>query len=157
MSKEIERKFLVPGKGWRKSADRGKTIRQAYLALTDALSIRVRIIGNTKGYITLKSAQVGITRSEFEYEIPIKEARALMKMRTGRLIEKRRYVVKAGKVRFEVDVFKGAHRGLVIAEIELERERTQFDRPEWLGKEVTGDKKYYNAILATVEPPARAT
>lgn len=157
MPKEIERKFLVSGKGWRKCADRGKAICQAYLALTDALSIRVRIIGNTKGYLTLKSAQVGITRSEFEYAIPIKEARVLLKMRIGRLIEKRRYVVKAGKARFEVDVFNGAHRGLVIAEIELDSERTQFDRPEWLGKEVTGDKQYYNAILATLAPPTRAT
>jgi CYTH domain-containing protein len=148
MPKEIERKFLVSGTGWRKRADRGKAIRQAYLALTDAMSIRVRIVGNAKGYLTLKSAQVRTTRSEFEYAIPLKEARALMKMRTGRLIEKRRHVVRSGTARFEVDVFKGAHRGLVIAEIEFDNERAQFDRPEWLGKEVTGEERYYNANLA---------
>ena len=148
MPKEIERKFLVSGKGWRERADRGKAIRQAYLALTDTISLRVRTISNDKAYLTIKSAQSDTTRSEFEYSIPLKDARALMKLRTGRLIEKRRHVVKAGKARFEVDVFKGNHSGLVIAEIELSTRLARFERPEWLGKEVTGEKRYYNANLA---------
>ena len=148
MAKEIERKFLVSGSSWRKRADRGKAILQAYLALTDTISLRVRTIGNAKAYLTIKSAQSDTTRSEFEYPIPLKDARALMKLRTGRLIEKRRHIVKAGQARFEVDVFKGDHQGLVIAEIELATRRGRFDRPEWLGKEVTGEKRYYNANLA---------
>ena len=148
MAKEIERKFLVSGDEWRKRAGKGKSIRQSYLALTGTLSIRVRITGKDKAYITIKSAESGTTRSEFEYPIPVKDARALTKLRTGREIKKRRHVLKRGRVRWEVDVFAGAQRGLVIAEIELASKRTSFDRPEWLGKEVTGDKRYYNANLA---------
>jgi adenylate cyclase len=148
MPKEIERKFLVIGKSWRKGAGRGKSIRQAYLALTDTASVRVRIIGNAKAFLTIKSSQSGVSRSEFEYPIPVKDARELMKLRTGSVVEKRRHVVKSGKERFEVDVFEGKHGGLVLAEIELTGERARFNRPEWLGKEVTGEKRYYNANLA---------
>ena len=149
MPKEIERKFLVSGNEWRKRAGRGKAIRQAYLALTNKISLRVRIVGKTKAFLTIKSAQSGITRSEFEYPIPVKDAQSLMNSRVGRLIRKRRHVVKAGKARFEVDVFDGDHRGLVIAELELVSARTRFKRPGWLGKEVTREKRYYNANLAT--------
>src|SRR5262245_61151740 len=148
MAKEIERKFLVSGTSWRKRARRGKSIRQAYLAFTETISLRVRTIGNQKAYLTIKSAQSGESRSEFEYSIPVADARALMKMRTGRLIKKRRHVVKSGKANFEIDVFKGDHRGLVLAEVELSSQRARFDRPDWLGKEVTGDKRYYNDSLA---------
>jgi adenylate cyclase len=148
MPMEIERKFLVSTSSWRKHANRGKAIRQAYLALTDTISLRVRIIGNAKAYLTIKSAQSETARSEFEYPIPLQDARALMKLRIGDLIEKQRHVVKAGKDQYAVDVFKGDHRGLVIAEIELATERTRFERPKWLGKEITGEKRYYNASLA---------
>ena len=150
MSKEIERKFLVTGDGWREQADRGKTIRQAYLATTDDLSIRVRTIGKTKAFLTIKSEESSLTRSEFEYAIPVKHAQRLMKQRSGRLIVKRRHIVKVGKSRFEVDVFRRGLRGLVIAEIELPSEEAQFERPKWLGKEVTGKRRYYNAQLARV-------
>jgi adenylate cyclase len=149
MPKEIERKFLVTGNEWRKRAGRGKAIRQAYLALTNTVSIRIRVVGKTKAFVTIKSAQPGTTRSEFEYPIPVKHALSLMKLRVGRLIRKRRHVVKAGKARFEIDVFEGDHRGLVIAEIELASARARFGRPEWLGREVTREKRYYNASLAT--------
>ena len=128
---------------------RGDTLREGGLRITDTISLRVRIIGNAKAYLTIKSAQSDTTRSEFEYPIPFKDARALMKLRKGRLIEKRRHVVKAGKSRFEVDVFKGSHSGLVIAEIELSARLARFERPEWLGEEVTGEKRYYNANLAS--------
>jgi adenylate cyclase len=150
MPREIERKFLVTGNGWRKRADRGKTIRQAYLATTDDLSIRVRTIGTTKAFLTIKSEESSLTRSEFEYAIPVKHAQRLMKQRSGRLIVKRRHIVKIGKSRFEVDVFHRRLRGLVIAEIELPSEDAPFERPKWLGKEVTGKKRYYNAQLARV-------
>jgi adenylate cyclase len=148
MAKEIERKFLVSGSGWRKRADRGRPIQQAYLAFTDAISLRVRKVGKTKAYLTIKSARPGMSRSEFEYQIPVEDARALMKLRTGRLIKKRRHVVKSGKANFEIDVFKGHHRGLVLAEVELSRSRARFDRPHWLGKDVTDEERYYNASLA---------
>ena len=148
MAKDIERKFLVSGSGWRKRADRGKSIRQAYLAFTKTISLRVRTIGKDKAYLTIKSAQSGKSRSEFEYPIPIKDARAHMKLRTGRLIKKRRHIVKSGKSSFEVDVFKGDHHGLVLAEVELPTERSRFERPDWLGKDVTDEERSYNANLA---------
>ena len=100
MPKEIERKFLVSGNGWRKGANRGKSIRQAYLSLTNTVALRIRIVGKTRAYLTIKSARSGISRSEFEYPIPVKDARELMKLRAGRLIEKRRHIVRVGKIRF---------------------------------------------------------
>lgn len=148
MAREIERKFLVAGHGWRKQARRGQDIQQAYLVLAGPVSVRVRIIDGTTAYLTMKGARSGISRAEFEYPIPVKDARALLKLRTGRVIKKTRHVVKAGTASFEVDVFKGALRGLVIAEIELRSTRSTFKRPEWLGREVTHQRKYYNASLA---------
>ena len=148
MAKETERKFLVSNGGWRKRADRGKSIRQAYLALTDTISLRVRTVGKRQAYLTIKGARSGATRAEFEYPIPFEDARTLMKLRTGRLIKKRRHLVKAGKARFVVDVFAGTHRGLVLAEIELRSRRRRFDHPEWLGRDVTDEERYYNANLA---------
>jgi adenylate cyclase len=145
---EIERKFLVSGRAWRKHADRGKTIRQAYLASTDEISVRVRTVGKSKAYLTIKTARPGLSREEYEYPIPVEDARNLMKLRIGRLIVKRRHIVKAGRSRFEVDVFERTLKGLVIAEIELPSRHAIFERPEWLGKEVTGKKRYYNAQLA---------
>ena len=128
MAKEIERKFLVSGKGWRKRSNRGKAIRQAYLALTDTISLRVRTVGKFNAYLTIKSAGSDRTRSEFEYSIPLKDARELMKLRTGRLIKKRRHVVRAGKTEIEIDVFMGDHRGLVIAESNLPTRRVRPPR-----------------------------
>jgi adenylate cyclase len=145
---EIERKFLVSGRTWRKHADRGKKVRQAYLAHTDEVSVRVRTIGKSKAWLTIKTARPGLSREEYEYAIPVEDARSLMKLRIGRLIVKRRHIVKVGRSRFEVDVFARKLKGLVIAEIELPSRHTIFERPEWLGKEVTGKKRYYNAQLA---------
>jgi adenylate cyclase len=148
MPKEIERKFLVTGRGWRKHADAGKKIRQAYLAHTKEVSIRVRTIGKDKAFLTIKSAKAELSRDEYEYEIPIDDARKLMKLRIGRLIVKRRYIVEVARSRFEVDVFARKLKGLVIAEIELTSRHTLFKRPDWLGREITGKKRYYNAQLA---------
>jgi len=148
MGKEIERKFLVTGRDWRKHADRGKKIRQAYLASTKKLTIRVRTIGKDKAFLTIKSAKAELSRDEYEYEIPVKDAKALMKLRIGRLIVKRRYIVEIARARFEVDVFARKLKGLVIAEIELTSRHMLFKRPDWLGKEITGKKRYYNAQLA---------
>jgi adenylate cyclase len=148
MAKETERKFLVSGNGWRKRADRGKSIQQAYLALTNTMSLRVRTIGKRKAYLTIKGTRSGATRAEFEYPIPLQDARSLMKLRTGHLIKKRRHIVKAGKAHVEVDVFRGKHRGLVIAEVEAPTRRARFDRPEWLSRDVTDEERYYNVNLA---------
>ena len=148
MPREIERKFLVSGNGWRKHADRGKVIRQAYLVVTDTVTLRVRTIDKTKAFLTIKTAGSSTERSEFEYPIPASHARSLMKLRIGRLIVKRRHLVKVGRTHFEVDVFARDHRGLVIAEVELPSRRSRFERPKWLGKEVTGMKRYYNDRLA---------
>jgi adenylate cyclase len=148
MAKETERKFLVSNGAWRKRADRGKAIRQAYLALTDTMSLRVRTVGKRQAFLTIKGTRSGATRSEFEYPIPPKDARALMKLRTGRLIRTRRHTVKAGRTRVTVDVFGGKHRGLILAEVELPSGRRRFDHPEWLGRDVTDDDRYYNANLA---------
>src|SRR5687767_12989900 len=148
MPKEIERKFLVTGPGWRKHADGGKKIRQAYLARTRDVSIRVRTIGKNEAFLTIKSAKAELSRDEYEYEIPVHDARKLMKMRIGRLIVKRRYIVEVNRARFEVDVFARKLKGLVIAEIELASRHTLFKQRDWLGKEITGKKRYYNSQLA---------
>jgi len=148
MAVEIERKFLVDGDGWRVAADDGRRLRQAYLARTDALVVRVRIVDEVAARMTIKSATAGMTRQEFEYPVPLADARELMALALGRVIEKRRYVVPAEPGRWEVDVFEGERAGLVIAEIELPDEKSDFVRPDWLGEEVTDDPRYYNAALA---------
>lgn len=148
MAREIERKFLVSGNGWRKHADRGKSLRQAYLANTAKVSARVRIVGKATATLTIKSEGSTLSRAEYEYAVPVKDARGLLKLCIGHLVVKRRHIVRAGKLRFEIDVFAGRHRGLVIAEIELPSARAKFERPAWLGREITGDKRYYNAQLA---------
>ena len=150
MADEIERKFLVQGDGWRGLADRGCRIEQAYLALTDAVSVRIRIRDAAAATLTIKSRAVALRRQEYEFPIPVDKAGELMTLRTGSLIEKMRYKVPCGALVWEIDVFQGANIGLVIAEIELEHEDQTFERPPWLGEEVTGVKRYYNACLALI-------
>lgn len=153
MAAEIERKFLVMSDGWRHGVDRSSSIRQGYLAVTEAASVRVRIIDDAMAALTIKSAAPELSRHEFEYSLPLDDANALMRLCTGRIIEKRRHVVAIGAHRWEIDVFAGAHRGLVIAEIELTAPDDDFARPEWLGTEVTGDGRYLNSSLALKGPP----
>lgn len=148
MGKEIERKFLVRGTGWRARADAGRNIRQAYLARGTA-QIRVRIIDDREARLTVKSGKGGIERDEFEYEIPLEDAEAMMALRTGEVIAKCRHRLPAGDgLTWEVDVFGGEQNGLVIAEIELPTQDTAFTRPEWVGDEVTDDPRYSNAALS---------
>lgn len=149
MTVEIERKFLVTGPGWRRNSSISHSIRRAYLAQTNAAAVRVRIVDGARAFLTIKSAEPGTTRSEFEYEIPVAHGEALVRLRSGLMIEKTRHVVpgRNGLI-WEVDVFEGAHWGPVIAEIELHDADTHFDRPDWLGAEATGDQCYYNASLA---------
>jgi adenylate cyclase len=148
MATEIERKFLVKGDAWRALVTQSVAIQQAYLTRRDAMTIRIRIVDDAEAFLTIKSPQLGPVRAEFEYPIPAEDARALISARTGLLIEKRRHIVQLGSARWEIDVFEGAHAGLVIAEIELPDASAPFERPAWLGEEVTGDARYYNAQLA---------
>ena len=147
MFQEIERKFLVKG-DFMAEVFQSMEIRQGYLCRDNGLTVRVRIKGG-KGYLTIKGRRSGISRFEWEKEIAEDEALALLGQSDSGLIEKTRHLVKNtdGKHLWEVDVFHGDNEGLVIAEIELSDENEPFDTPEWLGEEVTDDKRYYNAQL----------
>jgi adenylate cyclase len=147
MAKEIERKFLVDG-DFKKEAIGAESIVQGYLSSVPERSIRVRIRGD-RAFINVKGAgnESGTTRFEWEKEITQGEARALMELCEPGKIEKVRYLVPAGRHVFEVDEFQGENAGLVLAEIELGSEDEAFERPSWLGEEVTGQAGYYNAVL----------
>ena len=146
---EIERRFLVRGNGWRQLATEHMDIRQAYLTVGNKASVRVRINDNSTASLTVKSQPVKLRRLELEYAIPILEAEALMALRQGSIIEKRRYQVPCGvDLLWEVDMFSGENLGLVIAEIELRHEHQQVDLPPWIGWEVTGRPPYSSGCLA---------
>lgn len=148
MPVEIERKFLIGSDGWQSEARQESGIRQAYLAKTETLSMRVRIIDDARAKLTIKSALQQMARDEFEYEIPLEDAQRLMALRYGAVIEKTRYALTVGDADWTIDVFSGDNAGLVMAEIELDDPGQAFERPTWLGAEVTGDPRYYNAELA---------
>lgn len=149
VSKEIERKFLVKG-SFKEHAISSMVIKQGFLSTVPERTVRIRIKGD-KAFITIKGIgnASGISRFEWEKEIPKKEAVELLKICERGIIDKKRYIISANKdLFFEVDEFYGENQGLIIAEIELPNENTLFSKPAWLGKEVTGDKKYYNSYLA---------
>jgi CYTH domain-containing protein len=148
MGYEIERKFLVKGDYKPQSFERF-SVRQGYLSLSGISAIRVRIKGG-KAFITVKSAltEGKIKRHEWEYEIPVEDAAEMLLLCESAVVEKTRHLVDYGGHLFEVDEFSGDNEGLVIAEIELEDENEPFDRPEWLGDEVTGTARYYNSYLS---------
>ncbi len=150
MGIEIERKFLVNGTGWKKTGQ-GSRYRQGYLSLDPDRTVRVRTVGD-KGYLTVKGKTSGIVRREYEYEVPYADAVVLLdKLCIKPLIEKDRYRVDSGGLVWEIDEFFGENSGLIIAEVELETEEQEFSAPEWIGEEVSGDARYYNASL--VENP----
>jgi adenylate cyclase len=148
MGYEIERRFLVRDTSWRISAERLVSIRQAYLAQTGSMSLRVRIKDEKSAVLTVKSAGAEIRRLEFEYEIPVADANALFGLRDGGIVAKLRYKLPWQGPVWEIDVFEGENQGLVIAEIELPDENERFEKPPWLGLEVTSDPRYANAALA---------
>ncbi len=148
MAQEIERKFLTSSGGWEAAVSEVSRISQVYLAATDSASVRVRIKDDAKAFLTVKGAEAGPSRPEFEYSIPVDEAKAMFALRTGHIVEKHRHIVIVEGERWEVDVFGGALSGLVMAELELRDAEQQFHRPDWLGEEVTHDRRYYNASLA---------
>jgi CYTH domain-containing protein len=148
MGEEIERKFLVATEGWRETAE-GTRYRQGFLSTEPERTVRVRVAG-PRGSITVKGKNVGARRAEFEYEIPVADAERMLDTLCKRpLIEKVRYTVAVAPHTWEIDVFEGENAGLVVAEIELRSEDEAFDKPEWVGDEVTGDPRYFNSNLVS--------
>lgn len=148
MQKEIERKFLVVGDAWR-SLDEGVMIRQGYLNSDKARTVRIRTVGDD-AFMTVKGPTVGITRMEFEYPIPFDDCLAMLEnLAETPVIEKKRYKIPMGNFIWEVDEFFGVNEGLIIAEIELPSEDTPFDKPDWIGEEVSGDPRYFNSSLVS--------
>lgn len=146
MGIEIERKFLVTGNAWKAAAE-GVLYRQGYLSTDKARTVRVRIAGN-RAFITVKGLASGISRPEFEYEIPVDEAAAMLnELCLKPLIEKHRYVVDYKGLQWEVDEFFGENRGLIVAEVELDRADQVVELPDWVGSEVTADARYFNSSL----------
>lgn len=147
MSQEIERKFLVKGE-YKSLAKASSHIMQGYISSQKGRTVRVRI-RDEKGYLTIKGASSddGLSRYEWEREIPLDEARELILLCEPGIIDKRRYLVDYAGHTFEVDEFYGDNEGLVMAEVELKEEQEEFARPEFLGEEVTGDRRYYNSCL----------
>ena len=146
MGVEIERKFLVKNTLWRSQASQGVNIKQGYLISGEDWTLRVRMMP-AQAFLTLKGANEGIRRSEYEYPIPLEEAEELLNSCSFR-VEKRRYRIEVEQHLWEVDVFNGANEGLVLAEVELAFEEESFVRPTWLGDEVSNDARYSNARLA---------
>lgn len=147
MGIEIERKFLVEGDAWRSIDGTGVSCRQGYLDSGRGTTVRVRIMG-THAYLTIKGATSGITRSEFEYEIPVPDAESMLELCRDSIVEKKRYFIDHGGMTWELDVFSGANAGLIMAEIELESESQSFALPSWVGAEVSADPRYRNGQLA---------
>lgn len=144
---EIERKFLVKG-DFLPFVTKKEKIVQAYLCASPEKAVRIRIKGDL-AYITVKgpSNENGFSRCEFEYPIPLADAKEMLTL-SDSLIEKERNYIPMGEYVFEIDVFHGVHEGLIVAELELKSEDETFEKPDWLGEEVTGDERYYNAYLA---------
>jgi adenylate cyclase len=147
MALEIERKFLVNG-DFRNFASASYEIVQGYLSHNEGNTVRVRVQGD-KAFLTIKgkSQDGGLSRLEWEYSIPLSDGQALFGLCQGALIEKTRYIVPVHTFRFEVDEFHGENAGLYLAELELPQPDSEFPRPIWLGREVTGQRRFYNAML----------
>lgn len=148
MGVEIERKFLVVGDGWQRHVVQSGAIVQGYLTEGGSVTLRVRIIEDQIALITIKGERQGLSRPEFEYDIPMDDAREMLALADGALVSKRRYLLDLKGGEWIVDVFEGAHRGLVLAEVEIESEDAVLDLPDWLGTEVTEDPRYNNSTLA---------
>lgn len=146
---EIERKFLVKSNHFLKLFKVKNRIVQGYLSSVPERTVRVRIKGE-KGYLTIKGKgnESGLTRIEWEKEIDVKEAEQLLQLCESGVIDKIRYEIESANHIIEVDIFEGENKGLIMAEIELKSEDESYEKPDWLGIEVTGDKKYYNAYLS---------
>lgn len=148
MAMEIERKYLVTGDRWRDQVKHSQRMRQAYLSVDPQRCIRVRVAGQ-HAHINLKSSADGIHRHEYQYPIPVEDALAIMqKMCRGHLIDKTRHEIPGDGVLWEVDEFHGDNQGLIVAEVELSDAAQHFDKPDWLGREVSDDPRVYNMNLS---------
>jgi len=144
---EIERKFLLAGNGWRDEVVRSSRIRQGYLGTLDKASVRIRLQGESAN-INIKSATLGMRRMEYEYPIPLAEAEEMLDQLCQQpQVDKTRYIVEHGGHIWEIDEFHGDNAGLLVAEVELDSEDEVFEKPDWLGQEVTEDPRYYNVNL----------
>ena len=146
MGTEIERKFLLSGPEWKAGAV-GTAYRQGYLSREPGRTVRVRVAG-AQAFLTVKGPNKGFTRAEFEYPVPVADAEQMLGLCDGPLVEKIRYKITVGRTLWEVDEFLGQNAGLVVAEVELPAENAPFDRPGWVGAEVTDDPRYANSRLA---------
>lgn len=152
MAIEIERKFLVTGDEWRSEVESSSHLLQGYLSRGAERSVRVRTRGSDKAYLNIKSSTTGIRRTEFEYEIPFDDAKEILEtIVIPPVIDKTRYLVTKGQHTWEIDVFTGENKGLVIAEIELASEEEAFERPSWIGREVSRNPSFYNMNIETQE------
>ena len=153
MAFEIERKFLVDSDTWRDAIRDQVEIKQGYLEVQGGATVRARLKG-PKAFLTVKGPTKGVTRSEFEYEIPLEDASAMIdELCTTRRIHKTRYFVDVGGLEWVVDEFHDHNQPLVLAEVELESEAQAYERPSWIGEEVSSDASYYNVNLALVPTP----
>lgn len=148
MAIEIERKFLVSGDGWRGAVTGSAALRQGYLSTSAKVTVRIRIFDDERAVLTLKGPTTGISRAEFEYDVPLAEGLAMLEMARPNVVEKRRFIVPHDGLTWEVDVFEGLHAGLVMAEVELDHADQKIDLPDWVGHEVSHDGRYANASLS---------
>ncbi len=144
MALEIERKFLLKSTNWLSNLE-GVAYKQGYLLNSEGTTVRVRVAGK-QGFLTIKAKAKGLARPEYEYEIPLQDAEELLALCPS-FIAKTRYKVKISEHIWDVDVFHGENEGLCVAEVELSSEEERFKKPDWLGAEVTADKRYFNAYL----------
>lgn len=148
MATEIERKFLVTGDSWRDAVESQEHVMQGYLCNGTNATVRVRVKGDA-AYLTIKGMMSGISRTEYEYNIPVADAEAMLKdLAVSPPIDKTRYRVRCGVHLWELDVFAGENAGLVMAELELASEDEPFQLPDWAGDEVSDDLRYYNVNLS---------
>ncbi|MGH8129084.1 MAG: CYTH domain-containing protein [Gammaproteobacteria bacterium] len=148
MPTEIERKFLVTNADWREQTEgEPQHLRQGYLAMTERAVVRVRTANDTQAWLGVKEHRIGPAHGEYEYPIDVTHARELFDLCSGALIEKTRVCVPSGQHVWEVDEFHGDNAGLILAEIELDAVDEPFELPAWAGREVTADRRFYNAAL----------
>ena|SRR5688572_13147463 len=148
MPREIERKFLLTSDAWRSQVRQSQPMSQGYLASGGNVSVRVRIAGD-EAWLNIKAGGFVASRQEYEYPLPLDEARELLALAEGPVIEKTRHFVEQGALTWEIDEFHGDNLGLVVAELELDSEDDVFPHPPWLGAEVTELRRYYNVCLVT--------